>query len=83
MSLDEVAELLGFGNPPPTAWVAPDLTALILDRHKLQAAPYQADIILRPQQLHHKEQVPPLHLFPGTLESLPVVSLVLSGLLLT
>lgn len=45
--------------------------------------PYQADIILRPQQLHHKVQVPLLHLFPGTLGPLPVVSLVLSGLLLT
>lgn len=81
MSLDEVAELSGFGNPPPN-WVAPTLTALFLDRCKLWMVPYQADIILWSQQLHHKVQVLLLYLFPGTLESLPVVSLVLSGLLL-
>lgn len=63
--------------------MAPDLIALILDRHELRVVPYQADIILRPQQLHHEVQVPLLHLFPGTLESLPFVSLVLGGLFLT
>lgn len=39
-------------------------------------ATHQADVILRPQQLHHEVEVLPLLLLLGTLQPTPVICLV-------
>lgn len=42
----------------------------------LWTATHQADVILRPQQLHHEVEVLPLLLLLGTLQPTPVIRLV-------